>query len=161
MQEEASALFCSYHDNLCQHNAGRSISTVLFVSLQTVCSRCRERHQHKDQFWPSPLVVPEHLEDAAEVPDSFKCPITFSIMKEPATTRQGMLSLACYIALHVATLPSTRTVLLLACCMALDVAVNYHQQGLHTSQDRSCLVALVSRMLSFPNAGMQHCLVDC
>lgn len=45
-------------------------------------------HRHKEVHWPPPLSVPEHLEDL-EVPDSFKCPITFAIMKEPATTRNG------------------------------------------------------------------------
>ena len=45
-------------------------------------------HRHKEVHWPPPLIVPEHLEDV-EVPDSFKCPITFGIMREPATTRSG------------------------------------------------------------------------
>ncbi|DBA84503.1 TPA: hypothetical protein ACH3X1_006121 [Trebouxia sp. C0004] len=52
--------------------------------------RSRDRdHRHKEVHWPPPLIVPEHLEDV-EVPDSFKCPITFGIMKEPATTRSGL-----------------------------------------------------------------------
>lgn len=52
--------------------------------------RSRDRdHRHKEVHWPPPLSVPEHLEDL-EVPDSFKCPITFAIMKEPATTRNGL-----------------------------------------------------------------------
>ena len=51
---------------------------------------CRDSHHtRKEVHWPPPLVVPEHLEDMAEIPDSFKCPITFAIMKEPATTRNG------------------------------------------------------------------------
>lgn len=52
--------------------------------------RSRDRdHRHKEVHWPPPLIVPEHLEDV-EVPDSFKCPITFGIMREPATTRSGL-----------------------------------------------------------------------
>ncbi|KAA6421073.1 MAG: hypothetical protein FRX49_08984 [Trebouxia sp. A1-2] len=72
------------------------LCNIFFVAHVTVLPALtcmldpRDRdHRHKEVHWPPPLMVPEHLEDA-EVPDSFKCPITFGIMKEPATTRSGL-----------------------------------------------------------------------
>ncbi|KAK9815428.1 hypothetical protein WJX72_003511 [[Myrmecia] bisecta] len=40
--------------------------------------------------WPPPLEVPEELEEAGDVPDSFRCPITLCIMREPAQTPAGL-----------------------------------------------------------------------
>ncbi|KAL3145667.1 hypothetical protein ABBQ32_003202, partial [Trebouxia sp. C0010 RCD-2024] len=56
----------------------------------TAHHRHRDNHRGKEVHWPPPLHVPDHLEDSPELPDSFKCPITFGIMKEPATTRNGL-----------------------------------------------------------------------
>ncbi|KAL3151050.1 hypothetical protein ABBQ38_012919 [Trebouxia sp. C0009 RCD-2024] len=56
----------------------------------TAHHRHRDSHRGKEVHWPPPLHVPDHLEDSPQLPDSFKCPITFGIMKEPATTRNGL-----------------------------------------------------------------------
>ncbi len=49
----------------------------------------REPEQNVEVHWPPPLVVPDILEETVEVPDAFKCPITLTLMREPATTREG------------------------------------------------------------------------
>lgn len=49
----------------------------------------RETEQSTQVLWPPPLVVPDILEETVEVPDAFKCPITLTFMREPATTREG------------------------------------------------------------------------
>ncbi|DBA91695.1 TPA: hypothetical protein ACH3X1_003295 [Trebouxia sp. C0004] len=49
-----------------------------------------ETEQHAEMHWPPPLVVPDILEQTVEVPDAFKCPITLTYMREPASTREGL-----------------------------------------------------------------------
>ncbi len=51
----------------------------------------REPEHSAEVHWPPPLVVPDILEETVEVPDAFKCPITQTYMREPATTREGAL----------------------------------------------------------------------
>jgi hypothetical protein len=83
-----------YRDRDHRHKPKCQLFNVCVIPETGVTFWCmlgpRDRdHRHKEVHWPPPLIVPEHLEDV-EVPDSFKCPITFGIMKEPATTRSGM-----------------------------------------------------------------------
>ena len=40
-------------------------------------------------FWPEPLSIPPDLEDCPDVPASFRCPITYEIMREPAVALSG------------------------------------------------------------------------
>ena len=49
----------------------------------------RETEQSAEVHWPPPLVVPDILEETVEVPNAFKCPITLTVMREAAVTREG------------------------------------------------------------------------
>ncbi len=51
----------------------------------------REPEQSAQVHWPPPLVVPDILEETVEVPDAYRCPITLTLMREPAITREGTL----------------------------------------------------------------------
>ena len=51
----------------------------------------REAEQSAEVHWPPPLVLPDILEETVEVPDAYRCPITLTLMREPAITRGGTL----------------------------------------------------------------------
>jgi U-box domain len=40
-------------------------------------------------FWPEPICIPSDLDDCPDVPASFRCPITYEIMREPAIALSG------------------------------------------------------------------------
>lgn len=40
-------------------------------------------------FWPEPLSIPPDLDDCPDVPASFRCPITYEVMREPAIALSG------------------------------------------------------------------------
>lgn len=64
---------------------------ISLVVRPALCARRRDR-EVPPVHWPTPLLIPEELEDSADVPDFFKCSITLSIMKEPAQTPAGVIS---------------------------------------------------------------------
>ncbi len=72
-------------------------------SMRRVRRVRRETEQSAEVHWPPPLVVPDILEETVEVPDAFKCPITLTYMREPATTHEGTLLVGtgCAYAEHV------------------------------------------------------------
>lgn len=58
------------------------------------CACLARRERDATPHWPPPLVVPPELEEEGEggeggAPEVFKCPITLSIMTEPAQTPAG------------------------------------------------------------------------
>ena len=50
---------------------------------------CKETEQSAEVHWPPALLVPHILEETVEVPNAFKCPITLTVMREAAVTREG------------------------------------------------------------------------
>ncbi|DBB12613.1 TPA: hypothetical protein ACH3X3_005399 [Trebouxia sp. C0006] len=53
-------------------------------------SATREAEQSAEVHWPPPLVLPDILEETVEVPDAYRCPITLTLMREPAITYEGL-----------------------------------------------------------------------
>eukprot|EP00877_Chromochloris_zofingiensis_P013999 jgi/Chrzof1/8853/Cz03g26190.t1 len=50
----------------------------------------RKLHGHTDSVhWPPPLQVPDYVEDCEVLPRYFLCPITHSVMREPAVAATG------------------------------------------------------------------------